>query len=278
MFPYDGWESRHVYRLHDDRDWLDADEAQQLAALLDRFWALGELHGRLRHALWTTEHVAWEYYLDIVLPALVSALEGLVNTDKNSVMKQFTTRVPLLARELDVEGVSKNFCRKMYEARSQGAHGSDIDMFAAGADRPAAVAKVARLQAVLRRAVRRGIEDPEFRAVFDDDASIKARWPVLVRQTRWRWRRRSVVTRWPTIPTTRAPPADNPSRHTVARVHFTPRQMACGVAVSSPEVPRSRGRRRLGWPPAQRSGRHAGLSDGPRPASQLVLRRLSSSL
>ena len=192
VFPYDGVESRHVYRLSDDREWLDADEAQQLAALLSRFWALGELHGRLRNALWTTEHTAWEYYLDIVLPALVSALEGLVNTSKSQVMKQFTTRVPALARELDIQGVSKTFCRKMYEARSQGAHGSDIDMFAAGADRAAAVAKVALLQEVLRRAVRRGIEDAQFRAVFDHDDSIRARWPVMVRHPRWRWRRQSL--------------------------------------------------------------------------------------
>jgi hypothetical protein len=192
VFPYDGVESRHVYGLHDDRDWLDVGEAQQLAQLLDRYWELGELHGRVRQALWTTEHIAWEYYLDIVLPALVSALEGLVNTDKSQVTKQFTTRIPALAAELGVPGVSKTFCGKMYAARSQGAHGGGIDMFATGADRPAAVEKVARLQQVLRGAVRRGIEDAEFRAVFDNDDSIRARWPVLVRHSRWPWRRRSL--------------------------------------------------------------------------------------
>jgi hypothetical protein len=42
-----------------------------------------------------------------------------------------------------------------------------------------ASAKLAKLQAVLREAIRRGIEDPAFRAVFDDDAAIRTRWPVL---------------------------------------------------------------------------------------------------
>jgi hypothetical protein len=192
VFPYDGLESRHVYRLQSDRDWLDSNEAQQLRVLLECFGGAGPLPSRLRTALWTTEHVAWERYLDIVLPALVSALEGLVNTDKNHVIRQFTTRVPALARELGIEGVSKTFCRKIYDARSQGAHGSDIDMFAAGPRRQDAIEKVALVQQVLRAAVRRGIEDPAFRAAFDDDDSIRARWPVLVRHPRWRWRRRSL--------------------------------------------------------------------------------------
>lgn len=40
------------------------------------------------------------------------------------------------------------------------------------------LAHVALVQDVLRAAVRRCIQDPEFRSIFDADRAIRARWPV----------------------------------------------------------------------------------------------------
>lgn len=187
VIPFDGYESRQAFRLHRNRDWLDENDAPQLRTLLDGFDdARGSLPNRLGRALWRCEHIARERYLDIALPAMVAALEGLIGTSHRQVTKQFVTRVPALADEVGVPGVSRNFCRKMYEARSQGFHGADIDLLRASTQ-DETVRKVALLQAVLRAAVRRGIEDPTFRAVFVDAESISARWPVLTRQ---RYRRR----------------------------------------------------------------------------------------
>jgi hypothetical protein len=41
-----------------------------------------------------------------------------------------------------------------------------------------AMADIARVQDVLRRAVRRCIEDQNFRATFADDDEIRSRWPL----------------------------------------------------------------------------------------------------
>ncbi len=189
VMPHDGGESRYVYRMLNERDWLDAAEAETLAGLLAAFWSVGELPRRLQRTLWASEHVAWERYLDVILPSLVAALEGMLNTSKQQVERQFRTRVPALAEELGVPDVSKRLCRRMYEARSQGAHGTDIDLLKPEVRRDERVRQLARLQAVLRGAVRRGIEDPAFRAAFESDESVRARWRVTVRRRFWWWRR-----------------------------------------------------------------------------------------
>jgi hypothetical protein len=189
VMPHNGAESRYVYRMLNERDWLDAGEAEALAGLLAAFWSGGELPRRLQRTLWASEHVAWERYLDVILPSLVAALEGTLNTSKQQVERQFRTRVPALADELGVPGVSKRLCRRIYEARSQGAHGTDIDLLKPEVRRDETVRQLARLQAVLRGAVRRGIEDPAFRAAFESDESVRARWPVTVRRRFWWWRR-----------------------------------------------------------------------------------------
>ena len=45
-------------------------------------------------------------------------------------------------------------------------------------DPPTDVAKIAKAQDVLRKAIRKAIEDEAFRAVFESEESIRARWPL----------------------------------------------------------------------------------------------------
>jgi hypothetical protein len=191
VMPYDCLELRHVYRTREDRDWLDVGDANELAQLISAFQSAGELPTRVRQAFWKAEHIAWERYIDVMQPVLVSALEGLLSTSREQLTRQFATRVSSVAAELGAPGVTKKFCRRMYEARSQGVHGGDIDLFQPGAQRTEAVRQVALLQTVLRVTVRRAIEDPAFRSVFEEDERIRQRWPVEVRN-RW-WRRRRVL-------------------------------------------------------------------------------------
>ena len=83
----------------------------------------------------------------------------------------------------------------MYDARSEWVHGARVRLFSTGleADQAAeqgaqegpedaeqrdAMADIARVQDVLRRAVRRCIEDEDFRDVFADDERIRSRWPL----------------------------------------------------------------------------------------------------
>jgi hypothetical protein len=104
----------------------------------------------------------------------------MLHTSARQVTRQFTTRVPPLAAELGLRKEDKRMCRRMYDARSQGAHGSDIDLLQPEARHDDTVRQLARLQAVLRGALRRGIENPVFRAAFESDETVRERWPVTV--------------------------------------------------------------------------------------------------
>lgn len=178
VIPFDGRESRQAYGVHGDRDWLDAAEAAELRTLMAAYFeALDSLPERFAQALSRSEHLVQERYLNIMLPRLVATLEGLIGTSPVQVTKQFITRVPALAAEVGVEDVSKNLCNRLYQARSQGFHGSAIDLLRVPSQ-DATIRKVALLQGVLRAALRRGLEDPAFRAVFTDADSVDARWPV----------------------------------------------------------------------------------------------------
>ena len=115
-------------------------------------------------------------------------IEALLNTNKDKVVKQITTRMPLVAAEVGIAGVSGTYARRMYSDRSHPAHGQELNLPPATAsgqedDPPAAIdpyfGKVARLQDLLRAIVRRAIDDLEFADVFRSNAAIRARWPVV---------------------------------------------------------------------------------------------------
>jgi hypothetical protein len=181
VIPRHDCELGRAYRLSQGRDWLDRSDAEALREMLDAYWALdGQVPGRVRRALRRASHAATERYVDDRLAETAIALESLVNAGEERVSRQFIDRVHALGRELDVPDVSKTFVRRMYNARSQGLHGADVSLFAHGSTTPQteAVAQVARLERVLRDAVRRCLEDPGFRANFADDASVQAWCPI----------------------------------------------------------------------------------------------------
>jgi hypothetical protein len=183
-------ESKHVYRLRRDREWLDATEGAELRDLLAAYWAAVELPDRVARAKWRTEYASWLKWADLLLPILVSGLEALLKTEKYQSTLQFKRRVPALANEVGIEGVDEDFCERIYDARSEWVHGAHVRLFATGQEAQEAAEgpqtaeqwkifeDVARVQDVLRRAVRRCIEDEEFRAVFADDDAIRSRWPA----------------------------------------------------------------------------------------------------
>jgi hypothetical protein len=195
VIPRHDCELGRAYSLHRGRDWLDEAEAAALRRLLHTYWAVGDgLPARVRRALRRTSHLATERYVDDRLGESAIALESLVNAGRARVSRQFIDRVTALGTELEVPGVSRSWCRKMYEARSHGLHGADIALFSdAGPPRTQAIEFVARLEDILRRTVRRCIEDPTFRAQFVDDAAVMA-WCAVPEPARgWRARVRRVL-------------------------------------------------------------------------------------
>jgi hypothetical protein len=187
-------ESKHVYRLRRDREWLDATEGAELRDLLSAYWAAREqLPSRVARAKWRTEYASWLRWADLLLPILVSGLEALLKTEPYKSTHQFKRRVPALAKEVGIEGVDEDFGERIYAARSEWVHGTHVRLFATGqeaqeaqeaaegpqtAEQWSVFEEIARVQDVLRRAVRRCIEDEEFRAVFSDDDAIRSRWPI----------------------------------------------------------------------------------------------------
>ncbi len=58
--------------------------------------------------------------------------------------------------------------------RSHGVHGSRV----AFEDDLGATVKFGQLHRTLQLALRRAIDEPEFRALFQSDASVRERWPA----------------------------------------------------------------------------------------------------
>jgi len=193
-----------TYRLRRDRDWLTASEAGELRELADNWAAKDELPWKVIHALNLSEDAVHVHFgiLQRALLLISVALEGLIQSDRQKVSKQFRERLPKLAAEVGVEGVDEPFAREFYEARSEVAHAAQVSMFQpkpeperpgedaqpeephgepeppeAGRD---IAAPVALAQDLLRAATRRAIQDPEFRQIFASDETVAAKWPVEI--------------------------------------------------------------------------------------------------
>ncbi len=134
-------------------------------------------------------------WADMVLPILVGGIEALLKIGRRDLTQQFRTRAPALAADVGIDGLSEDLAERLYDGRSDWVHGSHVQLFAgpsAGAetsaeeesegpqssDERSALAEVALLQDALRGAVRRAIEDAEFRQVFVTDETIAERWPA----------------------------------------------------------------------------------------------------
>jgi hypothetical protein len=127
-----------AYRAHSGRDWLDAAEAAELAALLDCYWQReAQLGDRIGNAIWLVEQSARRKYDFEALLSIVAGLEALLNTGPHQNTKQFKQRVPDMARELGVSGLSRSMAGRLYEQRSIAAHGRRLRLVSPRPDDPA---------------------------------------------------------------------------------------------------------------------------------------------
>lgn len=111
---------------------------------------------------------------------LVTTLEGLVNTMPDRSVKQFTTRAPALAAEVDLPQLDRRWAEATYRLRSTMAHGGSLLGPAAdttGRDEKLVAFNhtLTELDELLRRVLRRALLDDAFRErVMDPDKH----WPV----------------------------------------------------------------------------------------------------
>jgi hypothetical protein len=118
----------------------------------------------------------------------VSGLEALLKTERHYATKQFRERAAALADELGIHGISENWAEEIYDARSDWVHGSSVKLFAldpalgggpANPSESRAFRDLARVQDLLRAAIRRALKDAAFRARFESDDSVRTHWPVV---------------------------------------------------------------------------------------------------
>ena len=149
---------------------LDAD-ASALRALLTSYWAREtDLPTRVTRAIWRAELAAWTRWAEQMLALVVGALESLIATRAERLTKNFGRRLPMLATMVEFEGVDEALARRLYEARSQGVHGHRVDLLAEWEER--AVDDVRLAYGLLRRTLRRLVEDDAFSCQFVDKSAI----------------------------------------------------------------------------------------------------------
>jgi hypothetical protein len=191
--PYQGFP---VHRVRPTRDWLTATETDDLRALLAQYWQVRDgLPGRVTQAMWKAEFMCRVQWLDIRVPLLVIAFEGLISTSHSLVRRQFRERAPRVADAVGAQGITAELCDRLYRARSRWAHGAHIALTpstpqptvetdARGEAEETGAAEltgeITLFQHALRQTVRRCIEDPELARVFSDGNQVRNRWPVVV--------------------------------------------------------------------------------------------------
>jgi hypothetical protein len=103
--------------------------------------------------------------------SVVTGLEALFNTDPEWITRQFKQRCAAVASELGVALTLKQ-ADTAYRLRSRLAHGvvTRVDV--------GTLELYVAIERVLRETLRRGIGVEEWRNRLEDDASVRAAWPV----------------------------------------------------------------------------------------------------
>jgi hypothetical protein len=164
-------------------DWLDQAQGEELGHLLRSYLqAQGALPKRVTRAMQMLEFAYRTQFYEIAYVHVVTAVEALLKTSRyHGAAEQFMRRVPRLARELGIVGMTARRARRFYRARSSSVHGSGLHVSTlAPANR-----ELAAMQHVLGSALRRAIEDHAFRSIFRSATTVRTEWPVT-------WRGRSV--------------------------------------------------------------------------------------
>jgi len=169
----------YAWRVLDGgRAYLTQDDARQLAALLHALRRERDrLPPRIWNAIWFCGSSFRTYYVEIASVHVVTALESLLKVKKHDATAQFVTRVPALARAVGITGKTRRRADAFYNRRSRLVHGRAMGVHTFDP----ATRELAAMQRLLTTALRKAIEDREFRALFTAP-KIEARWPARRRR------------------------------------------------------------------------------------------------
>jgi hypothetical protein len=124
----------YAWRVLDgSRAYLTQQDAQQLGPLLATLIRDRErLPPRIWNAIWFCEESFRTRFTEVACVDVVTAMESLLKVGRHRATAQFTTRVPALAREVGVAGITRRMADAFYARRSRSVHGRRVrvDTFA----------------------------------------------------------------------------------------------------------------------------------------------------
>lgn len=160
--------------LDGSRTHLTQEDAKELGPLLATYVRdQDRLPPRVQRAIWFCETSFRTRYYEVAYVHVVTALEALLKVGQYAATAQFVGRVPPLAREVGISGITKRRARAFYGRRSRSVHGRQLrlDTF------DPAIRELAVMQRFLTKVLRKTIEDRAFRARFTGP-KIEKYWPV----------------------------------------------------------------------------------------------------
>lgn len=146
------------------RDWLTNNEALELAGLI-AVYDFNSMPLRVRRAMNYFRYACLTYHPDVRLTLVVTGLEAFVNTYRHRSTAQFKKRIALISKEVGME-VPEVFAEKVYDHRSSVLHGKGLQEQAISREFKE---MFEILETLLRKLVRKCIEDSSFSNRFESD-------------------------------------------------------------------------------------------------------------
>ena len=157
------------------RDWLTDDDARVLGGLLRRYIAEHEhFPERVLRAMQRCELSFRTPYTETAAVGVVTAFESLLKTREREAGPQFRTRVSAIAQELGIAEITTERAKRFYRLRSGFVHGEAIKVERGDE----ANRELRTFHWVLTQALRRAIEDVDFRCIFTSKTTVAERWPI----------------------------------------------------------------------------------------------------
>jgi hypothetical protein len=148
------------------RNWLTPTDVSNLSRLQA---ALPGAPDRIRRAAWFGEYAARTEHVPIRLTLAAAGIEALVHVERIQSTRQFVVGATGLARDCGI-AYTEAQATDAYDQRSRYAHGASV--------RAAAAPVLIELEDVLRHALVRALLDTPYGQIFNDDADIRARFPL----------------------------------------------------------------------------------------------------
>lgn len=168
--PVSGSGSEAFVSDDDMGNWLTETEINELKDLFTAY-KRNSLMRPVSTCLWYYEYCSWQKYIDIRWTLVSTALESIVHTGRHRSTKQFTARIPELAKIVGMI-IQEQQAEQFYDLRSSLVHCGLGDLTTDNKQ------LYCLMEELLRQVIKKSIIDPEFSAFLADRDQIQSTWPL----------------------------------------------------------------------------------------------------